>query len=219
MSILEFESGPLGYLGTGWASPGVYQLRLQGTEANLFYDLDFNNWDESHLVDAKSTLVSQAYRESVTASRRHASHRHVPGATRRVRPRHQRVRPRSRWVPSEAIRALAVVHAALESSKRNGEAVPVSPMVERAGPSSESRSRHDPHPPPPGPAGPGGPRHLGRPVPPRSDRPRRPDRRPSTESTTGPTGARNGRRPPECTKRWASRRGKRGVASPRSASS
>jgi hypothetical protein len=33
----------------------------------------------------------------------------------------------------EAIRALAVVHAALESSIRKGEAVAVAPMVERAG--------------------------------------------------------------------------------------
>jgi predicted dehydrogenase len=35
--------------------------------------------------------------------------------------------------PVEAIRALAVVHAALESSERRGEAVAVAPMVERAG--------------------------------------------------------------------------------------
>jgi hypothetical protein len=33
----------------------------------------------------------------------------------------------------EAIRALAVVHAALESSGRNGQAVTVMPLVERAG--------------------------------------------------------------------------------------
>jgi hypothetical protein len=33
----------------------------------------------------------------------------------------------------EAIRALAVVHAALESSRRNGVAVEVMPMVESAG--------------------------------------------------------------------------------------
>jgi hypothetical protein len=33
----------------------------------------------------------------------------------------------------EGIRALAVVHAALESSRRNGKAVEVAPMVELAG--------------------------------------------------------------------------------------
>jgi hypothetical protein len=33
----------------------------------------------------------------------------------------------------EAIRALAVVHACLESSARNGEAVAIAPMVDKAG--------------------------------------------------------------------------------------
>jgi predicted dehydrogenase len=132
MSILEFESGPLGYLGTGWASPGVYQLRLQGTEANLFYDLDFNNWDESHLADSKSTLVSQAYRESVRPAV------DIP-PTDMFREQLDEFALSIRGKAEievgalEAIRALAVVHAALESSQRKGEAVAVAPMVERAG--------------------------------------------------------------------------------------
>jgi predicted dehydrogenase len=132
MSILEFEAGPLGYLGTGWASPGVYQLRLQGTEANLFYDLDFNNWDESHLVDSKSTLVSQAYRES---TRPPVDMPHTDMFREQLDEFALAIRGEAEIEVGslEAIRALAVVHAALESSKRNGEAVPVSPMVERAG--------------------------------------------------------------------------------------
>ena len=64
MAILEFESGALGYIGTGWASPGVYRMNLLGTKANLMYDLDFTHWDESHLADDWSTLKSQFYGES-----------------------------------------------------------------------------------------------------------------------------------------------------------
>lgn len=132
MSILEFESGPLGYLGTGWASPGVYQIRLQGTEANLFYDLDFTTWDESHLVDKKSSLVSQAYRESVRPPVE------IP-ATDMFREQLEEFALAIRGEAEievgaiEAIRALGVVHAALESSRRNGEAVALAPMVEMAG--------------------------------------------------------------------------------------
>ncbi len=132
MSILEFESGSLGYLGSGWASPGVYQLRLQGTEANLFYDLDFNNWDESHRADAKSTLVSQAYRESVRPDLP------IP-ATDMFREQLDEfalaIRGQAEIEVSarEAIRALAIVHAALESSRNHGRAVEVAPMVETAG--------------------------------------------------------------------------------------
>jgi predicted dehydrogenase len=132
MSILEFEAGPLGYLGTGWASPGVYQLRLQGTEANLLYDLDFNNWDQSHLVDSKSTLVSQAYRES---TRPPVDIPHTDMFREQLDEFALAIRGEAEVEVGglEAIRALAVVHAALESSQRNGQAVAVGPMVERAG--------------------------------------------------------------------------------------
>jgi predicted dehydrogenase len=132
MSILEFESGPLGYLGTGWASPGIYQLRLQGTEANLLYDLDFNNWDDSHLVDSKSTLVSQAYRESerppVEMPKTDMFREQLDEFALAIRGEAE-----IEVGALEAIRALAVVHAALESSRREGQAVAVAPMVERAG--------------------------------------------------------------------------------------
>ncbi len=132
MSILEFEAGPLGYLGAGWASPGVYQLRLQGTEANLFYDLDFNNWDESHLVDSKSTLVSQAYRQS---TRPPVDMPHTDMFREQLDEFALAIRGEAEIEVGalEAVRALAVVHAALESSRRDGVAVPVAPMVERAG--------------------------------------------------------------------------------------
>ena len=132
MSILEFESGPLGYLGAGWASPGVYQLRLQGTEANLFYDLDFNNWDESHLVDARSTLVSQAYRQSerppVAMPKTDMFREQLDEFALAVRGQGE-----IEVGADEAIRALAVVHAALESSRRGGAAVELAPMLEMAG--------------------------------------------------------------------------------------
>lgn len=132
MSILEFESGPLGYLGTGWASPGVYQLRLQGTEANLFYDLDFNNWDESHLADSKSTLVSQAYRQSV---RPPVEIPHTDMFREQLDEFALAIRGEAKIEVGalEAIRALAVVHAALESSARHGTAVEIAPMVDKAG--------------------------------------------------------------------------------------
>ncbi|MPZ51413.1 MAG: gfo/Idh/MocA family oxidoreductase [Acidimicrobiia bacterium] len=132
MSILEFESGPLGYLGSGWASPGVYQIRLQGTEANLFYDLDFNNWDQSHLTDDKSTLVSQAYRET---ERPRVEIPHTDMFREQLDEFALAIRGEAEIEvgAEEAVRALAVVHAALESSRRNGEAVELAPMVEMSG--------------------------------------------------------------------------------------
>ena len=88
--------------------------------------------DESHLVDSKSTLVSQAYRESVRPPV------DIP-STDMFREQLDEFALAIRGEAEvevgalEAIRALAVVHAALESSQRNGQAVAVAPMVEKAG--------------------------------------------------------------------------------------
>ena len=128
MCVLEFESGPLGYLGCGWASPGVYQMRLLGTEANLMYDLDFTHWDESQQADDWSTLVSQAYRESVRPPvelpRTDMFREQLEEFARAIRGEDE-----VEVGPEEAIRALAVVHAALESSRHRGQAVAVGSLL------------------------------------------------------------------------------------------
>jgi len=130
MAILEFEAGPLGYIGCGWASPGIFQIRLQGTEANLLYDLDFTHWAESQDADEWSTLVSQRYRDMIRQSVA------LP-ATDMFREQLDEFALAIRGEAEvevgidESIRALAVVHAALESSKRGGEAVELGPLLEQ----------------------------------------------------------------------------------------
>ncbi len=132
MCILEFESGQLGYLGTGWASPGVYQMRLLGTEANLLYDLDFTQWDQSHLVDGASKLVSQAFRSPERPE--------VPlPPTDMFREQLEEFALAIRGEAEvevgaiEGIRALAVVAAALRSSQDGGRAVEVAPLLAGVG--------------------------------------------------------------------------------------
>ena len=132
MAILEFESGALGYLGTGWASPGLYTLSLQGTEANLLYDLDGTHWDEAHEVDDHSTLLSQFYGESkrsqVALPRTDMFREQLEEFARAIRGEAV-----VEVGATEALRALAVVHAALASSDRNGEAVELAELTEGAG--------------------------------------------------------------------------------------
>ena len=132
MAILEFESGALGYLGTGWASPGVYTMNLLGTKANLMYDLDFTHWDQSHEADDWSSLKSQLYGESV---------RQTVELTRTDMFREQldefalaiRGQAQIEVGATEAVRALAVVRAALESSARDGEAVSLQEIIAETG--------------------------------------------------------------------------------------
>jgi predicted dehydrogenase len=132
MAILEFESGPLGYIGAGWASPGVYTLNLQGTKANLRYDLDFTHWDESQDADRYSALYSQAYGESerprVELAKTDMFREQLDEFARAIRGEAE-----VEVGAVEAIRALAVVHAALASSERNGEAVELAELIESAG--------------------------------------------------------------------------------------
>ncbi len=128
MCILEFRSGALGYLGCGWASPGIYQIRLQGTRQNLLYDLDFTHWDASDQADDWSTLVSQAYRQpersEVALPRTDMFREQLDEFALAIRGE-----AKVEVGVDEAIRALAVVHAALESSRRDGVAVALAPLL------------------------------------------------------------------------------------------
>jgi predicted dehydrogenase len=132
MAILEFESGALGYLGCGWASPGIYQIRLQGTKQNLMYDLDFTHWDESHEADHYSSLVSQAY------GQQERTPVELP-PTDMFREQLEEFALAARGQATvevqvdDAIRALAVVHTAIESNRLNGKAVEVKPFLDAVG--------------------------------------------------------------------------------------
>jgi predicted dehydrogenase len=132
MAILEFESGPLGYIGTGWASPGVYSMNLLGTKANLMYDLDFTHWDESHLADDWSRLRSQFYgeseRQAVELPRTDMFREQLEEFALAARGE-ATVEVGAR----EAVLALAVVRSVLESSARDGQAVLVEEVIDSAG--------------------------------------------------------------------------------------
>lgn len=132
MAILEFESGALGYLGTGWASPGVYQVSLQGTKANLFYDLDFTHWDEAHEVDKVSTLLSQKYGESQRTSLELPS---TDMFREQLEEFALAIRGKAKVEVGalEAVRALAVVEAALLSNSRSGVAVDIAEILQSTG--------------------------------------------------------------------------------------
>jgi predicted dehydrogenase len=132
ITVIEFESGALGYVGCGWASPGIYQIRLQGTKQNLQYDLDFTHWDESHEADDYSSLVSQAYgqvdRSPVDLPR-----------TDMFREQLEEFGLAARGEATvevqvdDAIRNLAVAHAALASNLQGGTMLEVKPFLEAAG--------------------------------------------------------------------------------------
>ena len=135
MAIMEFASGALGYLGCGWASPGVYQIRVQGTKQNLMYDLDFTRWDDSHEADQHSSLVSQEYGQTARTPV------DLP-ATDMFREQLDefglaiRGEATIEVLVDDAIRALAIVHTAIESSRLGGRHVEVAPYLDAVGASA-----------------------------------------------------------------------------------
>ena len=132
MTILEFESGALGYLGCGWASPGIYQIRVQGTKLNLMYDLDFTHWDDSHEADRYSTLVSQAYgqqdRSPVELPETDMFLEQLDEFALAIRGEDE-----IEVGADDGIRALAIVHCAIASNAQNGKAIEVGPYLESLG--------------------------------------------------------------------------------------
>lgn len=135
MAILEFESGALGYLGTGWASPGIYTINVQGTKANLRYDLDFTHWDESHEADRYSSLVSQEYGQIERSPVK------LP-PTDMFREQLEEFGAAIRGQATvevgvqEAVRSLAIIHAGIASAQRRGIAVSVEETIADAGASA-----------------------------------------------------------------------------------
>ena len=132
IATLEFESGAMGTITAGWASPGVYTLSLQGTKANLFYDLDFTHWDEGHLADDFSSLRSQGYGES---ERRAVELPRTDMFREQLEEFGLAIRGQATVEVGavEAVRALGVVRAVIESSKRNGEAVLLQEVIDKVG--------------------------------------------------------------------------------------
>jgi 1,5-anhydro-D-fructose reductase (1,5-anhydro-D-mannitol-forming) len=133
MCIIEFENGALGYLGCGWASPGVYQLRLQGTKTNLLYELEGGHWAAgSGDTDSWATL-SRVGLDDPTPRRVQLS------AADMFREQIEEFALAIRGLAEievgilEGARALALVQAALLSSSNNGTAVQVAPLLRNAG--------------------------------------------------------------------------------------
>jgi predicted dehydrogenase len=135
MVLLEFGSGPIGVLATGWAAPAVYQMRLYGSEANLFFDVDLGVWDQSDVIDAHSQLMLQSKGQGDRTPLDL-----VPTDMFREQVEEFALAIRGEATVEvtldDSIRALAVVMAALESSDRGGAPIDPTELVKRAGSST-----------------------------------------------------------------------------------
>jgi predicted dehydrogenase len=59
MTLLKFADGKVGYVGSCWTSPGVFAVRVFGSNGLMHYEIDFNTWDTPDQLHKKSTLYIQ----------------------------------------------------------------------------------------------------------------------------------------------------------------
>lgn len=131
--LLRFAGGQVGYVGSSWAAPGCYFIHAFGTRGNLFYELDFNWWNRSHLIDGHSRLYIQ--RPGQGAGER----RLVPiGNSDMFREEIEQLADAIRFGGepevggAQGVAALAVTHAAIRSAE-TGRTVAVDEVIHAVG--------------------------------------------------------------------------------------
>lgn len=133
MTLLRFADGAVGYVGSCWTSPGIYQIRVFGQKGLMHYELDFGTWDNPDELHKTSLLYIQRGKDAY-------GKREVldlePGnmfvdeleifadacATGKL----------PELTAHDGVVALAVVNAALRSIDRKGQAVELNEILEEA---------------------------------------------------------------------------------------
>jgi predicted dehydrogenase len=59
MTLLKFADGKVGYVGSCWTSPGIFAVRVFGSQGLMHYEIDFNTWDTPGQLHKNSTLYIQ----------------------------------------------------------------------------------------------------------------------------------------------------------------
>ncbi len=59
MTLVKFEDGKVGYVGSCWTSPGVFAVRVFGSKGLVHYEIDFGTWDTPAELHKSATLYIQ----------------------------------------------------------------------------------------------------------------------------------------------------------------
>ncbi len=130
MTLLKFADGKVGYVGSCWTSPGIFAVRVFGSQGLMHYEIDFGTWDTPDRLHTTSTLYIQrgkngyGKREEIKlppsdmfrAELEMFSESCVTGKVRELSAHNGNV-------------AVAVVYAALRSIERNGQAVKIADII------------------------------------------------------------------------------------------
>jgi predicted dehydrogenase len=141
MTLLRFADGKVGYVGSCWTSPGIFCVRVFGSQGLMHYEMDFGAWDTPGELHKMSTLYIQrgkdgyGKREELAVQESEMFRAELDmfaescrsGQAGELSARNGNV-------------ALAVVYAALRSIERQGQAVRIDEVIGEA--RGGERSRH-----------------------------------------------------------------------------
>jgi len=133
MTLLRFADGAVGYVGSCWTSPGIYQIRVFGQKGLIHYELDFGTWDNPDDLHKTSLLYIQrgkdAYgkREILDLEPGNMFVDELEIFAAACATEHL-----AELTAHDGVIALAVVNAALRSIERRGQAVELREIIEES---------------------------------------------------------------------------------------
>ncbi len=130
MTLMKFADGKIGYVGSCWTSPGIFAVRVFGSQGLMHFEIDFGTWDTPDKLHESATLYIQrgkngyARREQIK----------VPPSDMFRAELEMFADSIAGGTPGELTAdngnvALAVVHGALRSVERNGQAVKIADII------------------------------------------------------------------------------------------
>lgn len=133
MTLLKFEDGKVGYVGSCWTSPGIFAVRVFGSKGLMHYEIDFGTWDTPDKLHESSTLYIQrgkagyARREAISVPQSDMFREELEMFADSCR-----TGKASELDASNGNIAVAVVYAALRSIEWKGQAIRISDVISDA---------------------------------------------------------------------------------------
>ena len=143
MTLLKFADGKVGYVGSCWTSPGIFAVRVFGSQGLMHYEIDFSTWDDPSRLHETSTLYIQRGKSGY-GSREEIK---VPPSDMFRTELELFAESCRSGKPNELTAyngnvAVAMVNAALKSVERNGQTVTIAEVLESARQRIAQKSRH-----------------------------------------------------------------------------
>ena len=133
MTLLKFEDGKIGYVGSCWTSPGVFAVRVFGSKGLMHYEIDFGTWDTPERLHETSTLYIQRGKDGYGKRELlDVPESDMFRAELELFAESCRTGQPSELNAHAGCRAVAVVYAALRSVERQGQLVSLDEVTREA---------------------------------------------------------------------------------------